>query len=225
MTSSDATRVDQGGVDAVARRVGASYDVAADRSAQVAVVCARFNGGVTLRLLDGVLDALDQHGPGSHSAVVAWVPGAFELPLAAQCLARSGTVDAVVALGAVIRGDTPHFDFVAGPCAEGLSRVALETSVPVVFGVLTTETEAQAFERCGPGPTNKGYEAAMTALAMVGLLGRLAGRDAARSAGYGAAQIVGEDAARSAGYGAAQIAGEAAARAARSAPARLGRGG
>jgi 6,7-dimethyl-8-ribityllumazine synthase len=98
------------------------------------------------------------------------VPGAVELPLAAARLLWSGNFDAVIALGAVIRGDTAHFDFVAGECAAGLQRVALDTGVPVIFGVLTTDTVAQAQERAGPGETNKGYEAAVTALEMVGLL-------------------------------------------------------
>ena len=104
------------------------------------------------------------------TVTVAWVPGAFELPLAAMRLAASGTVDAVVALGAVIRGDTGHFDFVAGECAAGLQRVALDTGVPVVFGVLTTDTVDQALARCGEGDDNKGYEAAVTALEMADLL-------------------------------------------------------
>lgn len=193
MTSSEATSIDQRRVDKIAGRVATSYELVLARDARVAAVCARFNGAITLRLLEGMLDALDEHGPGSASATVSWVPGAFELPLAAQCLARSGTVDAVVALGAVIRGDTPHFDFVAGPCAEGLSQVALDTSIPVVFGVLTTETEAQAFERCGAGPTNKGYEAAMTALGMVGLLGQLAAHGVVGTAGSDLAPGGGSD--------------------------------
>lgn len=189
MTSSEATSIDQSKLDRVAGRVATSYDLVVARDARVAAVCARFNGAVTLALLEGMLDALDEHGPGSASATICWVPGAFELPLAAQHLARSGTVDAVVALGAVIRGDTPHFDFVAGPCAEGLSQVALETSIPVAFGVLTTETEAQAFERCGAGPTNKGYEAAMTALGMVGLRAQLAAHLGAGAAVHGPAPV------------------------------------
>lgn len=173
MTSSEDTAVIPGAIEAMAARVAASYELVAHPDAKVGAVCAQFNGGVTLRLLDGVLRALDDHGPGATSATVAWVPGAFELPLAAQHLIDTGTVDAVVALGAVIRGDTPHFDYVAGPCADGLTRVALDSGVPVVFGVLTTDTVAQALERCADGPTNKGYEAACTALQMVGLLARL----------------------------------------------------
>jgi len=173
MTSSDQTALAPGTVDALASRVGTSYGLVAHPDARLAAVCAQFNGGVTARLLDGVLRALDDFGPGAASATVAWVPGAFELPLAAQRLAESGMVDAVVALGAVIRGDTPHFDYVAGPCADGLTRVALDSGVPVVFGVLTTDTVAQALERCADGPANKGYEAACTALQMVGLLARI----------------------------------------------------
>jgi 6,7-dimethyl-8-ribityllumazine synthase len=110
------------------------------------------------------------------------VPGAFELPLAAMRSVRDGGAEVVVCLGAVIRGDTPHFDFVAGECASGLQRVNLDTGVPVVFGVLTTDTIAQALERSVPGPTNKGYEAAVTALEMLDLLPRLVATPTAVSA-------------------------------------------
>ncbi len=170
MTSSDRTSLAPGDVAARAGRVATCHDPAPDPAARVALCCARFNGGISARLLDGALDALDDAGAAAATATVAWVPGAFELPLAAQRLAASGAVDAVVALGAVIRGDTPHFDFVAGQSAAGLARVMLDTGVPVVFGVLTTDTVDQALERCAPGPANKGYEAATTALQMVGLL-------------------------------------------------------
>jgi len=176
MTSSDATALSAGAVDAVAARVGTSYagDAGdAGGGARVAVVCARFNGGITERLLEGVLAGLEAKGVKPATVSVAWVPGAFELPLAAHRLAASGTVDAVVALGAVIRGDTAHFDFVAGECASGLQRAALDTGVPVVFGVLTTDTVEQALVRSGGGEQNKGFEAAVTALEMVDLLGSM----------------------------------------------------
>ncbi|HLI72282.1 MAG TPA: 6,7-dimethyl-8-ribityllumazine synthase [Acidimicrobiales bacterium] len=174
MTSSDATALSPGALEAAASRVGAAYDGEGYApGAQVAVVCAKFNGGITERLLQGALAGFDAHGVPAKAVALAWVPGAFELPLAARRLAESGEVDAVVALGAVIRGDTAHFDFVAGECASGLQRAALDTGVPVVFGVLTTETVEQAMERSAEGVDNKGYEAARSALEMVDLLGKL----------------------------------------------------
>jgi len=118
----------------------------------------------------GARDALDRRGVESSQQLLVWVPGAFELPLLADRLAASGRFDAVVALGAVIRGGTPHFDYVAGSCANGLARVALDTKVPVVFGVLTTDDIEQALERAGTGEGNKGFDAAMTALEMVDTL-------------------------------------------------------
>ncbi len=174
MTSSDQTVLVEGTIEAVAVRVATStVGRPGTGPNRVAVVCAKFNGGITARLLDGVLAGLEDSGVPSDTVAVAWVPGAFELPLAAQQVARSGRVDAVIALGAVIRGDTPHFDFVAGECAAGLQRVSLETGMPVVFGVLTTDTVDQALERAVEGPANKGYEAAITALEMTSLLDRL----------------------------------------------------
>jgi 6,7-dimethyl-8-ribityllumazine synthase len=170
MTSSDDTALPAGAIADVAGTVGASYEGEARGPARVALVCAKFNGAITVRLLDGALSGLKDSGVSLDTVDVAWVPGAVELPLAASRLLWSGGYDAVIALGAVIRGDTAHFDFVAGECAAGLQRVALDTGVPVIFGVLTTDTVAQAQDRAGPGPTNKGYEAAVTALEMVGLL-------------------------------------------------------
>jgi 6,7-dimethyl-8-ribityllumazine synthase len=176
MTSSDDTALSPGAVTRVADRVGRSHqgdaEEAARAGARVALVCAKFNGGITERLIDGALEALSTRGL-APTVDVVWVPGAFELPLAAARLAGSDRVDAVVALGAVIRGETAHFDYVAGQCAAGLQRVALDTGVPVVFGVLTTEDVAQALARSDKGADNKGYEAAITALEMVDLLGRL----------------------------------------------------
>jgi 6,7-dimethyl-8-ribityllumazine synthase len=172
MTSSDETALSDGAIERFAGRVGTSRAGRADAGpARVAVVCAKFNGGVTERLLEGVLAGLDASGVAPGMVTLAWVPGAFELPLAAKRVIASRPVDAVIALGVVIRGDTAHFDFVAGECASGLQRVALDTGVPVVFGVLTTDTVAQALERCRDDESNKGYEAAMTALEMVDLLG------------------------------------------------------
>ncbi|HVM02414.1 MAG TPA: 6,7-dimethyl-8-ribityllumazine synthase [Acidimicrobiales bacterium] len=140
---------------------------------RVALACARFNDLVTERLLSGARDGLVRHGVDEGSLIVVWVPGAVELPLAAQRLAVSGEVDAVIALGAVIRGATDHHTHVGGQCAAGLQRVALDTGIPVSFAVLTTDTLEQALERAGAKSGNKGYGAAESALEMVDLLRQL----------------------------------------------------
>jgi 6,7-dimethyl-8-ribityllumazine synthase len=152
----------------------APTDVELDASDMaLAVVAGRFNSHITMRLVAGASEALQRYGyPGD--VPVHWVPGAFEIPLAAKWLAASGAVDAVICIGAVVRGDTPHFEYVSGPCAEGCARVAVETGVPIAFGVLTTNDEQQALERCGGREGNKGAEAAATAVEMVALLRRLA---------------------------------------------------
>ena len=137
---------------------------------RVALVCGRFNDLITERLRSGALDGLRSHGVDDASIVETWVPGAFEIPLTAQRLASSGEIDAVICLGAVIRGGTGHYEFVAGECASGIARVQLDTGIPVIFGVLTTENVEQALERSAPGAANKGLEAAATALEMVDLL-------------------------------------------------------
>jgi len=138
--------------------------------ARVAIVAGRFNDHVTKPLLEGCLGGLVENGVRIETVHVSWVPGAFELPLVAKRLALSDTVDAVICLGAVIRGDTPHFDFVAGECAAGMMRAALDTGIPVVFGVLTTDDVDQAMARAGGSEGNKGREAAVTALEMISLL-------------------------------------------------------
>ena len=140
---------------------------------RVALVCSRFNDLITDRLLAGARDALVRHGVDEGSITVAWVPGAFELPLAALRLAGSGECDAVVCLGAVIRGATPHFDFVAGQCAAGLQRAQLDTGVPVIFAVLTTDTVEQALDRAGGKSGNKGFDGAVAAIEMADLLRQL----------------------------------------------------
>lgn len=140
---------------------------------RVALACSRFNDLITERLRAGARDSLVRHGVDEASITEAWVPGAFELPLVAERLAASGEFDAIIALGAVIRGATGHYELVAGQCAAGLQRVQLDTGVPVVFGVLTTDTLEQALERAGVKAGNKGYEAAMTAIEMVDLLRQL----------------------------------------------------
>jgi 6,7-dimethyl-8-ribityllumazine synthase len=140
---------------------------------RVAIACARFNDLITERLLTGCRDSLLRHGVDEASVTVAWAPGAFELPLVAQRLAASGDFDAVICLGAVIRGATGHYEHVAGQCAAGIQRVQLDTGIPIVFGVLTTETIEQAIERAGTKAGNKGFEAAMTAIEMADLLRQL----------------------------------------------------
>lgn len=138
-----------------------------------AVVASRFNEAIVGRLVEGALDGLRRHGVDESRIDVAWVPGAFELPVVAQKLATTGSYDAVITLGAVIRGATGHYDFVAGQCAAGIQRVQLDTGVPVVFGVLTTDTIEQAVERSGAKAGNKGFEAASTAIEMANLMASL----------------------------------------------------
>jgi 6,7-dimethyl-8-ribityllumazine synthase len=133
-----------------------------------AIAVARFNRDITDALLDGAQRTLDKFG--AAQVDVVWVPGAFELPLVARRLARTGWADAVICIGAVVRGDTPHFDYVAGECAAGITRVSLDTGVPVIFGVLTVDTREQAIERIGGKEGHKGEEAAATAIEMVALL-------------------------------------------------------
>jgi 6,7-dimethyl-8-ribityllumazine synthase len=140
---------------------------------RVALACSRFNDLITDRLLAGANDGLVRHGVDAESITVVWVPGAFELPLVARRLAASGEYDAVIALGAVIRGATGHYEHVAGQCAAGLQRAQLDTGVPVIFGVLTTESVEQAIERAGTKGGNKGYESAEAAIEMVDLLRQL----------------------------------------------------
>ena len=134
---------------------------------RVAIVASRFNDLIVERLVDGALEALVGHGVREADITVTWVPGAWELPVVAQRLAGTGAVDAVVALGAVIKGSTDHYTHVAGQCAAGLMRVQLESRLPVAFGVLTTETIEQCIERAGTKAGNKGVEAAMAALETV----------------------------------------------------------
>ena len=140
---------------------------------RVAIACARFNDFIGSRLLEGARDGLVRHGVDEGSITVVWVPGAFELPLVAKRLAASGEYDAVITLGAVIRGATGHYDFVAGQCASGIQAAQMETGVPVIFGVLTTDTIEQAIERAGTKAGNKGFEAAATAIEMADLLRQL----------------------------------------------------
>ncbi|HEB95460.1 MAG TPA: 6,7-dimethyl-8-ribityllumazine synthase [Sedimenticola thiotaurini] len=138
--------------------------------ARFCLVVARFNSFVVESLLDGAVDALRRHGVGDDEITIVRVPGAFEMPLVLERLAAKGGYDAIVALGAVIRGGTPHFDYVAGECVKGMAQVSLKHGVPIAFGVLTVDTIEQAIERAGTKAGNKGAEAAMSALEMVNVL-------------------------------------------------------
>jgi 6,7-dimethyl-8-ribityllumazine synthase len=134
------------------------------------ILVSRFNSFISERLLEGALDALLRHGAAENSIVVARVPGAFEIPLAAKKMAESGKFDAVICLGAVIRGATPHFDYVAGEVSKGVAHVSLDAGLPIIFGVLTTDSIEQAIERAGTKAGNKGFDAAVTAIETVNLL-------------------------------------------------------
>ncbi|MFW6289307.1 MAG: 6,7-dimethyl-8-ribityllumazine synthase [Spirochaetota bacterium] len=140
-----------------------------------AIVLGRFNSFVTEPLFAGALDCLNRHGIAEDSVTVARVPGSWEIPLVARRLARSGAYDAVICLGAIIRGGTPHFDFVAAEAAKGIASASMETDVPIVFGVLTTDTTDQAVERAGVKAGNKGWDAAQTAIEMVSLMKQIPG--------------------------------------------------
>ncbi|WP_337485624.1 6,7-dimethyl-8-ribityllumazine synthase [Phascolarctobacterium succinatutens] len=139
------------------------------KNMKIAIVVARFNEFITSKLLSGCIDCLIRHEAADEDLTVAWVPGAFEIPMAAKKLAESGKYDAVICLGAVIRGATPHFDYVCAEASKGIAQVSLQTGVPVAFGVLTTENLEQAVERAGTKAGNKGVDCAMTAMEMVNL--------------------------------------------------------
>lgn len=134
------------------------------------IVVGRFNAFIGEKLLEGAIDGLVRHGVSEQDIEVAWVPGAFEIPLIAKKMAKTNQYDGVICLGAVIRGATPHFDYVAGEVSKGIASVSLETEVPIIFGVLTTETIEQAIERAGTKAGNKGFDAAVTAIEMANLL-------------------------------------------------------
>ena len=140
---------------------------------QIGIVAARFNEFITSRLLDGALDGLRRHGVEEERIHVAWVPGAFEIPLIASKMAKSGHYDAVICLGAVIRGATSHYDYVCSEMSKGIAAVSLESGIPVLFGVLTTENIEQAIERAGTKAGNKGYDCALSAVEMINLIREL----------------------------------------------------
>jgi 6,7-dimethyl-8-ribityllumazine synthase len=140
-----------------------------------ALVVGRWNSFVVEHLLEGAIDTLKRHGVSDKQITVVRAPGAFEIPLVCQKVAEKGGVDAIIALGAVIRGGTPHFEYVSGECTKGIAQVSMNTGVPVAFGVLTVDSIEQAIERSGTKAGNKGEEAALSALEMVSLIGQIAG--------------------------------------------------
>ncbi len=140
------------------------------RSARIALLVSRFNSFIVESLLNGAVDTLKRHGAEHHDLQIVRVPGAFEMPLAAKRLAASQRYDAIIALGAVIRGGTPHFEYVAGECTKGLATVSMQYDLPVAFGVLTVDSIEQAIERAGTKAGNKGVEAAMSAIEMINVL-------------------------------------------------------
>jgi 6,7-dimethyl-8-ribityllumazine synthase len=152
------------------KEITANLDAAGRR---FAIVVSRFNDFITARLLDGALDCLIRHGAADDNISVVRVPGAFEIPLIAGKLAKTGGYDAVICLGAVIRGATPHFEYVAAEAAKGIAQASLASGVPVIFGVLTTESIEQAVERAGAKSGNKGWDAALSAIEMAGLCARI----------------------------------------------------
>ena len=143
------------------------------KGTRVGIVAARFNDFITARLVDGAMDGLLRHGVAENDIELARVPGAYEIPLVAQRMARSKKYDVVICLGAVIRGATPHFEYVSGEVSKGVAAVSLETGVPVIFGVLTTDTIEQAIERAGTKSGNKGWDAAVSAIEMANLMKQL----------------------------------------------------
>jgi len=134
------------------------------------IIVGRFNEFIGSKLLDGCLDALKRHGASEENIEIAWTPGAFEIPLVAKKMAKSKKYDAIICLGAVIRGSTPHFDYVSAEVTKGIAHVMLETEMPVIFGILTTDSIEQAIERAGTKSGNKGFDVAVTAIEMVNLL-------------------------------------------------------
>ncbi len=138
-------------------------------SGRIAIVASRFNDFFTRELLDGAIDGLRRHGVADKNIDTAWVPGGFEIPMAAKRLAASGNYAAVICVGCIIQGDTPHFQYVASEVTKGIAQVSLETGVPIAYGVVTAETLDQAIERSGTKAGNKGFDAAMTALEMIDL--------------------------------------------------------
>ena len=145
----------------------------AGKDMRIGIVASRFNEFITSKLLEGALDGLKRHGVKDEDITVAWVPGAFEIPLIAAKMAESKKYDAVICVGAVIRGDTTHYDYVCNEVSKGVAQVGLNTGVPVLFGIITTENIEQAIARAGSKAGNKGYDCALSAIEMVNLLGQM----------------------------------------------------
>ena len=148
-------------------------NVVAKDGMKVGIVASRFNEIIVNKLLGGAVDGLVRHGVEEQNITAAWVPGAFEIPIAAQKMAQSGKYDAIICVGAVIRGDTTHYDYVCNEVSKGIAQVGLSTGVPVLFGVITTETIEQAISRAGSKGGNKGYDCALSAIEMVNLLAQM----------------------------------------------------
>ncbi len=147
--------------------------VVAPKGMKVGIVASRFNEIIVTKLLGGAVDGLVRHGVEAENITAAWVPGAFEIPAVASRMAKSGKYDAVICVGAVIRGDTSHYDYVCNEVSKGIAHVSLETGVPVLFGILTTENIEQAISRAGSKSGNKGYDCALSAIEMVNILSQL----------------------------------------------------
>ena len=145
-------------------------NVVAPEGMKAAIVASRFNEIIVRKLLDGAVDGLVRHGMDAENITAAWVPGAFEIPTAAAALAKSGKYDAVICVGAVIHGDTTHYDYVCSEVSKGIAQISLSTGIPVLFGVLTTENIEQALARAGSKAGNKGYDCALSAIEMVNLM-------------------------------------------------------
>lgn len=147
-----------------------SGNVVACEGMKIGIVAARFNEFITSKLLSGAIDGLTRHGVEDENIAVAWVPGAFEIPLVAEKMAKSGNYDAIICVGAVIRGTTSHYDYVCSEVSKGIAQISMQTEIPVMFGVLTTENIEQAIERAGTKAGNKGYDCALSAIEMVNVL-------------------------------------------------------
>ncbi len=147
--------------------------VVAKKGMKVGIVASRFNEFITSKLLGGALDGLVRHGVEEKNITTAWIPGAFEIPVIAKRMAQTGKYDAVICVGAVIRGSTTHYDYVCNEVSKGIAHVSLETGIPVLFGILTTENIEQAIERAGSKSGNKGYDCALSAIEMVNVIDQL----------------------------------------------------
>ena len=152
------------------KKIEGNFDA---KSKKIAIIVSRWNDFIVSKLLDGAIDALKRHNVSEENIMIVYCPGAFEIPLTVKKIAKTGKFDAVIALGAVIRGATPHFDYIAAEVTKGLAATSLDTEIPCIYGVLTTDSIEQAIERAGTKAGNKGFEAAMTAIEMVSLFSQI----------------------------------------------------